>query len=79
MRRKPLSKIEKSFLRDLGARLRTIRMSKGWTLEQTEEHGWHSWQQLQRLETGRSNASITTLKKVAQLYKMSLGELLRGL
>lgn len=66
-------------LNKLGDRLREIRESKKWTLEETEEHGWPSWRHLQRIETGHKNVTIITLTKLAKLYGVKLSELLKGL
>lgn len=65
------------FLRDLGFRLRQIRIEKGWTLEQVEEHGWNNWRHLQLIETGKKNVTIWTLKKLSQTYDMELVEMIR--
>ncbi len=55
----------------LGLRLRQIRERKGWTLEQTEEHGWVSWRHLQRIESGK-NVTLITLYRVAKLYGVTV-------
>lgn len=70
--KKPLT--DEEFLKRLGMRLREIRESKGWTLEETEEHGWTSWRHLQRVESGK-NVTLLTLKKISELYKIELKEL----
>ncbi len=57
------------FLKKLGQRLREIRTSKGWTLEQAEEYGWPNWRHLQKIETGK-NVTILTLKRLCDLYKV---------
>jgi transcriptional regulator with XRE-family HTH domain len=62
------------FLKKLGLRLREIRLSKGWTLEQVEEHGWPSWRHLQKIEAGK-NVTIVTLWKLAKIYKINLSDL----
>lgn len=72
-----LTNEDKKFLKKLGASLRAIRAKKGWTLEETEEHGWSNWQHLQKIESGK-NITIVTLKKVADLYKLKLSDLLHG-
>lgn len=63
------------YLKKLGLRLRQIRNQKGWTLEQTEEHGWPSWRHLQKIEAGK-NVTVATLYKLSVVYKMSLKEIL---
>lgn len=61
------------FLKKLGQRLREIRQDKGWTLEETEEHGWPSWRHLQKIESGK-NITVATLWKLARVYNISLSE-----
>jgi len=70
-----VSSEEKKYLKKLGARIRTLRTEKNWTLEDVEEHGWSNWQHLQKIESGK-NITVITLRRVAQLYKLSLSELL---
>ncbi|NOT80839.1 MAG: helix-turn-helix domain-containing protein [Bacteriovoracaceae bacterium] len=65
---------EDKFLKALGARLRALRLEKGWTLEETEEHGWPNWRHLQKIESGK-NMTILTLKKLSKLYKKSIAEI----
>lgn len=67
---------EKKFLKKLGLRLRQIRESKGWTLEQTEEHGWHSWRHLQRIESGK-NVTIVSLRRLSKVFKITVLDLLK--
>ena len=66
------------FLSKLGKRLREIRIEKGWTLEDTEEHGWPNWRHLQKIETGK-NLTITTLKKLSEMYRVPLVDIFEGL
>lgn len=46
---------------------REIRQKKGWTLEDTEDHGWHDWKYLQKIESGQ-NITILTFFKLCDLY-----------
>jgi XRE family transcriptional regulator, regulator of sulfur utilization len=66
------------FLKKLGLRLRKLRNQRGWTLEETEEHGWNNWQHLQKIEAGKKNIGISTLLRLAKLYKLELSELLKN-
>lgn len=66
------------FLKALGAHLRSIRQDRGWTLEETEEHGWSNWRHLQKIESGK-NITIITLRKIATLYKVKLSQILEDL
>lgn len=68
------SKCQK-FLKSTGGRIRKLRLERGWTLEQTEEHGWTSWKHLQKIEGGK-NITLATLWNVARLLKVEPGELL---
>ncbi|MDZ4660757.1 MAG: helix-turn-helix transcriptional regulator [Pseudomonadota bacterium] len=72
----PISKEDSKFLKGLGLRLRQLREARGWTLEETEEHGWSSWRHLQRVESGK-NVTLVTIKKLSKLYKISLSQLLK--
>lgn len=47
--------------------IRELRHEKGWTLEETEEYGWHDWKYLQRIENGK-NITVQTLLKICDLY-----------
>jgi transcriptional regulator with XRE-family HTH domain len=68
---------EKKYLKRVGAKIRTLRVERGWTLEQVEEHGWNNWQHLQKIEAGK-NITLVTLRRVAQLFKLDPSELLKG-
>ena len=68
---------DEKFLKKLGAKIRMARLARGWTLEQAEEHGWPSWQHLQKVESGK-NITVVTLRRVCALYKTSLSDLFNG-
>ena len=65
-------------LRQLGSLFRELRLKKGWTLEQTEEHGWHDWKYLQKIENGR-NITVLTLLKLCELYGVKSDRILKVL
>lgn len=69
---------EKRFLKKVGARVRALRAEKGWTLEETEDHGWNDWTHLQKIESGK-NITLVTLKRVAQLYRIPVSKILEAL
>ncbi|PIK15522.1 helix-turn-helix transcriptional regulator [Halobacteriovorax sp. JY17] len=69
---------DRLFLQNLGNKLRDIRNLKGWTLEETEDHGWPSWRHLQRIETGK-NVTLLTIVKLSKLYKIKLEDIFKGL
>lgn len=69
---------DKAFLKRLGQHLRDLRQKRGWTLEEAEEHGWRSWQHLQRIESGK-NITVITLRQLAELYGLTLSELVEDI
>lgn len=61
----------------LSERLLQLRLSKGFTREYVAAHSHVSYSALDKLESGeRSNPQMTTLKKLAEFYKMDLEELM---
>ncbi len=58
---------KEQYLEALGTELRLIRKRRGWTLEETEEHGWKSWRHLQKIEAGK-NITLATLLELSALY-----------
>lgn len=62
----------------IGLKIRALREARKWTLEDTEEHGWHSWQQLQKIESGR-NITVRTLINLANLFGVHPSEILEGI
>lgn len=65
----------RKFSKVLGLKIRKLRTEKGWTLEDTEEHGWPNWTHFQRIEAGK-NMTVHTLVNVANLLGVSPAELL---
>ena len=66
---------DKKFLILFGEKMRILRKKRGWTLEYCEERGYPSWNHLQKVESGKKNISILTIKKLAQLYNVPIKEL----
>jgi XRE family transcriptional regulator, regulator of sulfur utilization len=62
----------------LGERLRELRQQQGLTLLQLSQQTSLSVSYLSDLERGRTNPSIDTLERIANSYKMLLGELVAG-
>ena len=75
----PINRMQRKFLKKFGLRLRELRECKGWTLEETEEHGWQAWQHLQRIESGLKNINLTTVQRLSELYRISISDLFKGL
>lgn len=67
-----MEKKDSNDLKEFGHKLRKIRESKGWTLEQTEEMGWPSWQHLQKIEMGSKNITFTTMRRLERLYQIKI-------
>jgi transcriptional regulator with XRE-family HTH domain len=62
----------------IGLKIRSIREKRGWTLEHCEELGWSSWQQLQKIESGR-NITVRTLINLSNLFDVHPSELLKDI
>lgn len=65
-------------LKKIGLRVRQLRHERGWTLEECEEHGWPNWTHLVRVEQGK-NITVETMVNLANLFGLSLTELLRDI
>jgi transcriptional regulator with XRE-family HTH domain len=66
------------FQKALREKIRKLRTERGWTLEETEEHGWKSWRHLQRIEAGQ-NFTMETLWKICELYEIKMSDLFKKL
>jgi transcriptional regulator with XRE-family HTH domain len=62
----------------LGLRIRELRNERGWTLEECEERGYKNWRHLQAVESGQ-NITFHTLLNIANMFGISLGQLVDGL
>lgn len=65
-------------LKLLGHLFKDLRLKRGWTLEETEDHGWHDWKYLQKIENGQ-NITLSTFFKLCHLYGISSKGLLKNL
>lgn len=68
---------EKAF-RAVGLKIRQLREARGWTLEQAEGKGGITWQQLQKIESGR-NITLRTLIRLANTLSVQPSEILEGI
>lgn len=66
------------FLVEIGERMRTIRKSKRITLRQLSQMCGIDFGHLSRLENGRKNSCLLTLKKVADKLEVNLEDLIIG-
>lgn len=74
-----MSQTSKKLQKEFGHHVRKLRHGRGWTLEETEEHGWVSWRHLQQIESGQKNVTLETIVKLAKLYKVTPSDLLKNL
>lgn len=68
----------KKWLAKVGARIREMRYEQGLSLEQMEERGWASWQNLQKIEMGK-NMTLASLWKVAKALQVEPEDILKDL
>jgi transcriptional regulator with XRE-family HTH domain len=59
----------------VGRRVRVARGAQGWTLDQLAEHSGVSRRMVVNVESGRANASIGTLLRLASALHVSLADL----
>lgn len=62
----------------LGARVRKIRLIRGWTLEVAAERTGVDWKHLQKIEAAQLNPTIMTIARIAEGYQIPLWALFRG-
>lgn len=67
------------FLKRFGLRIRELRNEQGWTLEETEDHGWTDCVHMQKIESGIKDISLTTVRRLSKLFKISISELFEDL
>lgn len=60
--------------RQLGARLRALRIARGWTVEQLAQELLCSPSKVSRMETGQRNASARDIRDLARLYDLDDAE-----
>jgi len=63
----------------VGARIRELRLAKGWTQQLLADHAQIERSHLARLEDGKREAGLMMLEKIAEALETSLSELLKGL
>lgn len=63
-------------IKELGERIRWLRLEFGWTQAQTAEAASLDLKHLQKIEAGSLNVSFLTLLQLARGFRLSLAELL---
>jgi predicted transcriptional regulator len=65
------------FLKELGKRLRSLRVSKGYSIDRMYLEGEHlSRATICRIEQGQSDPQISTLKRIAEIIGVPLREII---
>lgn len=60
----------------LGARARSLREARGWTLEAAAAAMDIDYRQVQRIESGKANVTLATIVRIARAYGVSASSLL---
>ena len=63
----------------LGNRVRSLRHARGWTQVEMAEMLGVDRSYLSEIETGKKDPSLRVLKTIADGFKLSLAQLLRGM
>ena len=63
----------------LGKKIRSLRLSRGWTQEQLAEYADLHVSYIVLLEKGANRATIETLEKLAKAFDISISELVHSL
>lgn len=63
----------------LGKKIRSLRLSRGWTQEQLAEYADLHVSYIVLLEKGSNRATIETLEKLAKAFGISISELVHSL
>ena len=61
-----LKKKDQALLKQFGEIVKSKRAALNWTLEDTEDNGYPSWQHWQAVESGLKNISFTTVMNVCR-------------
>ncbi len=67
---------DKKFLRDLGSRIRQIRLARGWTQDEMAQKCDLHRTFIGSVERGERNVSILNLRLIASVLRVGLPELL---
>jgi len=63
---------EKDFLKRMGKKIKEARRMKGFTLDDIYAHGITNPSNMSRIESGRVNPHLLTLKKLSDLFGMDI-------
>ncbi len=68
---------EREFLKVLGARIRELRMEKHMTQIELARECEFEKASMSRIESGQTNITILTLKRISDAMELDLGEFLK--
>lgn len=60
---------------ELGAKIRMLRMEKGWSQEELADRADLHWTYIGGIERGERNVATLNLVKIAKALKVAVGEL----
>ena len=69
---------QREFFKKFGAEVRRLRLERGLTLEDMQEHGF-SAQHFQKMESGSKAANFFTVYRIAQAFGISVSKLVKPL
>jgi transcriptional regulator with XRE-family HTH domain len=67
---------DKKFLSDVGQRIREVRYKKAWTQQQLANKCNFQKASLSRIEAGKTNPTLLTLRKICMALKTDFSQLL---
>ena len=70
---------DENFLKALGKRLKEVRLHEGFTQESLAHKADLSLSQIGRIERGKINPTISTLKHICKTMNVELSHLLKGI
>jgi len=67
---------EREFLKAMGMKIRLARRKRGLTLMDIQSNGITDISNMSRIETGRVNPHLLTLKKLSDLFEVDIKKLI---
>jgi transcriptional regulator with XRE-family HTH domain len=72
-------KEREKFVKKLGAQIRKFRKEKGFSLREADANGDFDRHILSKIENGKLNPGVYSVKKICDILGISMEELFRGL
>jgi transcriptional regulator with XRE-family HTH domain len=67
---------ESEFLKTMGGKIREARNKKGFSLMDVQREGITNISNMSRIETGRVNPHLLTLKKLSEMFDIDIKKLI---